>query len=632
MATEPTSNDSNAGDPSDDTTPAVDKADAVAAGETPSVAKRGWFYKFMDVAAVVVLVGFAISQYFIWNSWEPANADSVKNMITFAQGIVAQLIVVGWVLLISPFSRKTALMIGLPLLALMMGRWAMMRDIDFDGDMKPKIVWRWESTPEQRYAEYEQSLLAKAKEPVKIEATIAISPLDMAEYRGPLRDGIISGPELIQDFDSTAPKELWKHRVGLGYAGVAVVGSTAITIEQRGNDEVVACYHALTGDEIWNYRYAAQYDEAMGGPGPRSTPTVHDGKVYTFGAFGDLFCLDLKTGKRLWHVNSLQQFELPNNTWAMSCSPLIDGDNVIVIVGGMEGNGLVAYHRLSGEIVWKTTGLPEPRGFDEGFLTGQAAVTNLEGNSKPGYASPMIETILGEKQILNLDGTALSGHDPETGHLLWSYAFQNGAHVNVAQPIVLDGERIFLSASYDVGSEMIQLSKSEDGTITASKLWGNKYMRCKFTSPVYHDGYLYGLDEGIMVCLDAENGKRQWKGTRSGLRGRYGHGQLLLVNGQLLILTEKGQVVLAEPSPDELKEVSHFAGLSPSLKTWNPHSIANGRVYVRNAEEMAAYDLRANPVDESTGSLTGPQEQSTDETATETTDAVESKATTQSEE
>ena len=194
------------------------------------------------------------------------------------------------------------------------------------------------------------------------------------------------------------------------------------------------------------------------------------------------------------------------------------------------------------------------------------------------------QATLSVRQSLNFDGTGLRGHDPETGHGLWFHPHENGPAVNAAQPILLDDGRIFISCSYRVGGAMVQVAH-EGNAWRVKELWKNENLRCKFSSPVLHEGFIYGLDEGILVCLDPQTGDRRWK------KGRYNHGQLMLTNGILVVITEDGRCVFVKPHPEQLEELGQFAALSSDYKTWNPPALVRGKLYVRNHHDMACYDL-----------------------------------------
>jgi len=554
--------------------------------------RRKFPWRFVDLALSLLVVAILVSQIVIWNAWESGWGDSLKNLITVSQGILFCVWLTCWWFAFGPARFTTRLMAGIPVLLVLGGWIACIRRIEPTGDMLPHIVYKWQALPEEELARHLSKIERPSGDQLAGREVPAVAPEDMPGYRGTHRDGVVVGPELASDWSTSPPRELFRQPCGGGYSAFAVVGPLLITMEQRRDDEVVVCYDSVSGKEQWAVAYPASFAEAMGGAGPRSRPTIVGDAVFTFGAFGDLHCLDLLTGTTRWHVNVLQQFGLPNTDWAMTSSPLPVQGNIIVNVGGLQGNGLAAYSQSTGELAWKTAGLPEPVKVAK-FDTGAGAAA-AKGKSIPGYSSPMIATVAGVEQILNFDGKGLHGNDPVDGRELWFFPFSNDAHVNVAQPIVLPGgdssSRIFISASYNTGSVMLKVDRGESGEWSVGELWRNLNMKCKFTSPVYFDGYLYGLDEGIMVCLDPQTGERKWKGGRTGLRGRYQHGQILLVNDKIVVLSEQGELVLIEPTATGLQELSWFQALPPG-KNWNPLTVAHGRAYVRNTSEMAAFDL-----------------------------------------
>ncbi|MFG0335719.1 MAG: PQQ-binding-like beta-propeller repeat protein [Maioricimonas sp. JB049] len=533
----------------------------------------------MTRTATRILLGWLlfvlVGQTFIWGFWEPPMGMSLQLLVTYGMIVVTTALTLTWLAFFAPLSRSARVAIVVPCLLLIGAFIGSVRDVEWTGDMR--VIWhfRWDEPHQKKLAEYLKT--AEAATPVAAHAQVPeVTPEDMAEYRGPRRDGVVIGPELTTDWSADPPEAIWSQPCGEGYSSFAVLGDFAITLEQRGEDEFVVCYDAATGETRWTHGYPASFDEAMGGPGPRATPTIDNGQVFSVGAEGDLVCLDLLTGQPAWHVNILKQNNLPNLEWAIAGSPLVLGERVVVNAGGPKGNGLVAYDRNSGEVIWKAAGLknqPEKRA-DRNWA---------------GYSSPMLVTLDGVEQILSFEGHGLRSYDPQTGAALWFHKYHSGggdAGINVAQPVVLEGDRVFISASYGRGCAMLNVSRTEDEWTTET-LWDNRSMRCKFTSPVLYEGYLYGLDEGILVCLDSETGKRMWK------RGRYGHGQVLLTNGQIVLLSENGEIVLVDASPDGLNELGRQKVLEGS-KTWNPPALVRGRLYLRNHLEAACYDLRAD--------------------------------------
>ncbi|QDT34557.1 PQQ-binding-like beta-propeller repeat protein [Thalassoglobus polymorphus] len=578
----------------DSTNPPTEPHPATPEGPSQERSRFGVFLKWMLIVFLVMQLGMRLF-------WDPAVGVAVVNLITYSQIALSGLLIILWWFCFSPLSRKVTLPIGLPLLIGLIIWLVSIRSPDFDGDMVLSFKYRWEKSPQEILQEYQQTSEVASTE--KIEQVAQFSPEDVPAYRGIHRDGVVIGPELRTDWESNPPTELWRHPIGGGYSSFSIVDPIVITMEQRGKHEAVVSYDIETGNEFWEHRYPA-YFNALGGPGPRSTPTIHQNAVYSFGCYGDLYCLDLKTGKPKWHVNVLQQFQLPTTTWGMTSSPLIHNDHVIVNIGGLknptksaleqQGNGLVAYKLDTGDFSWKSEGLPDPNLELKEFKTGVDAVEGIHGVTIPGYSSPMLAEISGQEVILNFDGAGFRGNDPNTGKELWSRPFVAGDYINVVQPLVLDENRVMFSAGYAAGSVLLEL-KYSDNSWTQNEIWASTQLRSKFSNPVYYNGYIYGLDEGIMVCLDPKTGKRKWKGGRTELRGRYGHGQMLLWDDHIVLLTEKGDLVLIEPDPERLIEASVLKVLSEDAKTWNPLAIAYGKALVRNATEIACYDLRANP-------------------------------------
>jgi len=320
----------------------------------------------------------------------------------------------------------------------------------------------------------------------------------------------------------------------------------------------VGAYDLETGRELWTNSWDADFRESMGGDGPRATPTWHEGRLYALGALGELRCLDARTGKLLWNRNILSDAQVGNLQWGMSAAPLVVDDKVIVLPGGRPGKSVVAYSNDTGSLVWQ--------GLDD----------------KQAYTSPALVTLAGQRQILMVSAQRLAGLAPEDGKLLWDYPWVTSYDVNSAQPLVIGENRVFISAGYGHGAAVVEVARSGDG-FTAKLVWQNVNMKNKFNSSVYYQGHIYGLDEAILSCVNAETGDRKWKG------GRYGYGQLLLASGHLVVLTESGEVVLVKATPESHLEISRFSAIEG--KTWNNPALANGRLLVRNTTEMACFRI-----------------------------------------
>ena len=378
-------------------------------------------------------------------------------------------------------------------------------------------------------------------------------------FRGPNRDGRYDEMAVLTQWPSGGLKPIWKQPIGIGFASFVVADDRAYTIEQRRNQEMVTAYDVATGRQVWTQGWNAQYSDSTG-DGPRATPTWDNGRIYALGATGELRCLDAKTGAVVWGRNILSENGASNLPWAMAASPLIVDDKVIVLPGGPSGKSIVAYNKSTGAPVWKSQSDPQ------------------------AYVSPMLLTLAGRRQIVVVSSSRILGLVPEDGSLLWSHNWNTDMGINVSQPIQVDKNRFFISAGYGKGAALVEVSGSGN-SYTAKSIWENINMKNKFNSSVLHEGHVYGLDEGILTCLDVSSGTRKWKG------GRYGYGQVILASGHLIITSESGELALVKASPDQYTEVARFAALEG--KTWNYPAIANGRLLVRNATQMAAYNIAA---------------------------------------
>jgi len=431
---------------------------------------------------------------------------------------------------------------------------------------------------EAHYAQLEQNRNQQAQQPAPAatavpspspSASVAASPGQAASapaapsrnywtnFRGPKRDGRYDEAAVSTNWPSTGLPVVWKQPVGVGYASFVVADGKAYTIEQRRSQEVVAAYDINNGRELWTQKWNAEFSDSTG-DGPRATPTWEQGRVYALGATGELRCLDANNGSVIWGKNILNDNSAKNLPWAMAASPLIVDDKVIVLPGGGNGKSVVAYNKNTGAPVWKALSDPQ------------------------AYVSPMLVELAGRRQIVVVSSYRVVGLAPENGALLWSYPWDTDMGINVSQPIMVDKNRFFISSGYGKGAALVEVKGSGD-SFTASTVWENKNMKNKFNSSVLHNGYVYGLDEGILVCLDVNTGERKWK------EGRYGYGQVVLAGNHLIVTSDQGDLALVNASPDKYTEVARFSAVQG--QTWNYPAIANGKLLVRNSNEMAAFDI-----------------------------------------
>jgi len=433
------------------------------------------------------------------------------------------------------------------------GVWTLFRTGGFTADFDQDFAWRWSETPEER-------LLAQAgDEPTALPSVPAAGEME-AEwpgFRGPERDSIVHGVRLETDWSKSPPVELWRRPIGPGWSSFAVHGDLLYTQEQRGDDEVVACYDATSGEPVWRHRDLARFWESNGGAGPRGTPTLDDGRVYTFGGTGILNVLDAADGSVAWsrNVPSDTNAELP--LWGFSSSPLVVEDIVIVAASG----ALVAYDLRTGEPRW--------------FGPARSG----------GYSSPHSLTIDGVAQILQVSGEGLTGVAPADGTLLWEHPWPGDPIVQPA--LTADGD-ILISVGPASGTRRLSVDPGPGGW-TVEERWTSTGLKSYSSDFVVHDGHAYGFDGNILACIDLEDGKRKWKG------GRYGLGQLVLLanQGVLLLVSEKGELALVEATPAKFTELARFPAIEG--KSWSHPVLVGDRLVVRNAEEMAAFRLPREP-------------------------------------
>ncbi|HLH52459.1 MAG TPA: PQQ-binding-like beta-propeller repeat protein, partial [Verrucomicrobiae bacterium] len=380
----------------------------------------------------------------------------------------------------------------------------------------PRLVWKW--TPKR---EGTARPLTINSEPALTNQPAATDASGFPQFLGPGRSGMLSGVALARDWTASPPAALWRQPIGLGWSAFAVSGRYAITQEQRRDDELVVCYELQTGQALWAHTNHVRFSEMLGGDGPRATPTIRRGRVYAMGAAGNLDCLDQTTGRLIWSRDVLNENRLSNLTWGKSCSPLLVNDLVVVTGGEEHENSLLAYDATSGKPVWRA------------------------GRDSASYSSPVIATLSGQEQIVIINAHSVAGHDLQHGEMLWEYSWPD-TFAKATEPLVVDTNRLFIAAGYGVGCVMLQVERSVAGAWSAMPLWKNRNLKPKFTNLVRRGQFVYGLDDGMLACLNLDTGNREWK------EGRYGHGQILLVEDLLIVQAESGAVVLVDISPQKL--------------------------------------------------------------------------------
>ena len=458
------------------------------------------------------------------------------------------------------------------------GVWALARTEGVSGGVAPQVRWRWEPTAEERLltAARDEKLPApppaattttpvetpptpnERVEPTRANAPVA-APVLWSGFRVTERNaiGALAGIRIRTDWTAARPTEMWRRPVGPAWSSFAVAGDLVFTQEQRGEHEAIAAYRLLTGEPVWRHQEATRFWEPAAGAGPRSTPAVHDGRLYALGATGILNALDAVTGARIWKRNVSEDSGAPMPEWGFAGSPLVVGDALIVAASGR----LISYDLASGAPRWtrKTTG--------------------------GGYSSPHVATIAGVPQILLMNGSGITSVDLD-GTILWDNHVEDGT--GILQPAVLEDGSVIVALGENLrgsGLRRLAVSRAADGAWTVTERWNSRGLKPYFSDFVVHGGHAYGFDGTIMSAVNIDTGERVWKG------GRYGAGQVLLLSqqGLLLVASEEGDVVLVAATPEKHTEITRFKAIEG--KTWNHPVVVGDVLLVRNAEEMAAFRL-----------------------------------------
>ena len=375
-------------------------------------------------------------------------------------------------------------------------------------------------------------------------------------FRGSGRDSIIRGVRIETDWSKSPPVALWRRPIGPGWSSFAVSGDRLYTQEQRGDDEIVACYEVSTGKPVWMHRDATRFWESNGGAGPRGTPTLNNGRVYSLGATGVLNALDAADGAVVWSRNAASDTGVKVPGWGFTSSPLVVDDVVIVATSG----ALVAYDRATGDKRW---------------------FVKSEGGS---YSSPQLVTIGATPQILLMGGAGATSVAPGDGTVLWKHAWAGSP---IVQPAMLgDGDLLVTTADAmgGLGVRRLSVARGPSGW-TVEERWTSRGLKPYFNDFVVHKGHAFGFDGNILACIDLADGTRKWKG------GRYGNGQLVLLPDQdlMLVMSEEGELALVKATPDQFTELAKVPAIEG--KTWS-HPVLVGEVLlVRNGQEMAAFRL-----------------------------------------
>jgi len=499
----------------------------------------------------LVLIAIALA---IWVRTQAEWPFQKQNLTTAQIAIVTGMLLLLWWTFLSRAPKQLRLTITFGLVGAAVIGAALFRLRGMTGDMLPIIEFRWA-----------KPVVLPTPSPGSTGAFISqrdAATNSFPQFLGPDRNGVLPGPRLQTNWSAHPPELIWRRPVGAAWSGFAIVGNVCLTQEQRDGNELVTTSDLATGAPLWSHADPAHFNTTIAGEGPRATPTVVSNRVFTFGATGVLNCLDLGTGKLLWSHDVVAESQAKIAQWGCASSPLVV--NNLVVVHGGEGGGksLFAYRIQDGEPAW------------------------VGGTSDASYASPVLATLAGVPQVLAFNDGTVSGHDPDTGATLWERPWGNG-NVVCASPVIMSSNRVLFSSGYGVGAELLEISQNATGKFSAKQVWKSMRMKAKFAHLFVRDGFLYGLDDGILACVDLQDGSLRWK------EGRYGHGQGLLVGDLYLLVAESGELVLLRPTPDAPNELARHRVFNS--KTWNPIALSGDRLLVRNDREAACLRLKLLP-------------------------------------
>lgn len=377
---------------------------------------------------------------------------------------------------------------------------------------------------------------------------------DWPQFRGPNRDGISPEAAVLKSWPAGGPKVLWTAPVGEGYSQVVSVKGRLYTLAQQGEEQVALAIDGATGRRLWRTRIDGEYNDGQG-DGPRSTPTVDGDMVYALSANGKLAALRAGNGQVAWQHDLRAEYGANPPQWGISTSPLVEGNLLIVNVGGAGNKSIVAFDKTNGKTVWTSQG------------------------DGAGYSAPIAITVRGVRQIIVFTADAVLSISPKDGRLFWRSGWKTSYDVNAATPIFLPPDKLFVSSGYDTGAALLQINRTN-----VSEVWRSRGMKNQFSSSVLHNGILYGFDNSTFKAIDAATGAERWK-----QRG-FGHGSLILAGGHLVVLSDRGKLALVSATPEEYRELGNAQVLEG--KCWTSPSLADGRLYVRNEEKLVALDWK----------------------------------------
>ncbi len=512
------------------------------------------------VAAITCLVLVLLLQFSA-----PSTDYQIANMLSYLLFFLCYLNVIGWMALAGPGSRAYRRYSVLVLVLLPVLFFAVFRVDGFSGEMVPRFRFRWAPAKDATLSSLDKQSSADA-------VALTSSEFDYSGFLGSDRSNRLPDAKINLDWKKSPPKLLWRREIGAGWGSFAIVNGYAVTLEQRGPQEWITCYNVKTGEPQWATPNDARHETKLGGIGPRSTPTVADGRVYAIGATGMVRCLNGADGEVIWEIDLLKEIGVTVEeaekavAWGRAGSPLVVDDLVIVPYGGpADGtkHSLAAYHKETGELVWHG------------------------GDRQIAYSSPNVVTLAGKRQVVCVNEDNVSGHDLADGTTLWQFDWPGASNANASasQAVAVDADLVLVSKGYGGGAALYQIEATDDG-FKAVEQWSNTTMlKTKFTNVSVFGDHVYALSDGMLECIQWRDEKRKWRPRAA----RYGQGQVLGLAECLLGQAEDGEVALVAADPAKYRELGNFSALTG--QTWNNLAYSEPYLLVRNGEEAACFEL-----------------------------------------
>jgi len=518
-----------------------------------AASRARWFERILGVLGIGAAVG--IEQMVC----HPSMRGPLPIVLTIPMAIAA--FAIGAVLFGKTLSiRRTVF--ALALAALATGYSALVRTDGVWGNFSFGFDWRWKPTAESLAAEeLRRAAVATTETPPDAEALrVALASAPWPQFRGPRGDSTQTGLRFGDDWTARPPRELWRNRIGPAWSSFAIGADRLFTQEQRLEDEVVSCYDATTGQPIWSFATPSRFFESLGGLGPRGTPTLANGSVFALGAEGILVRLNAADGALVWKADlKAAAGRSAPPMWGFSCSPCVDGGVVVVHGGGKGDKGIIAFDVDDGHVAWTA-----PAG-------------------EMSYASVQKIRLLDRDYLCLLSNLGAHFLEPGTGKPVHDYSFPHQGY-RACQAQVIDGNKLLIPAGMGTGTRLVEFTATEN-SLEAKELWTSLDMKPDYNDILVHDRHIYGFDNAIFACIGLEDGKRRWKG------GRYAKGQALLLadSGLIVVVGEKGELVLVRATPEKHEELGKLDALGD--KTWNHPVVVGDRLYLRNADEIVCYAL-----------------------------------------